>query len=97
MKKVVPVYPWPMHQKIIDALDAIPDIQPVQANPGGPGPILAIRQVPPFAADVILVNAPERVEEAVNIITRNGIELVTIRDKFTGVFGEGVKEAVIVK
>lgn len=97
MKKVVPVYPWPMHKVISDVLDTIPDIQPVQANPGGPGPILAIRQVPPFAADVILVNTPERLVEGVNIVIKSGIELVTIRDKFTEVFGEGTKETVVVK
>ena len=92
MKKIVPVYPWPMHQKVSDALAAIPDITPVEANPGGPGPILAIVRKPPFVADVILVSAPERVAEAVNIVTRNGIELVTIRDTVTEVFGEGVVE-----
>lgn len=97
MKKMVPVYPWPMHQKIIDALSLIPDITPVEANPGGPGPILAIRKLPPFVADAILVNSPDRIAEAVNIVTRNGIELVTIRDTMEVVFGPGITEIMKTK
>ena len=80
MKRIVPVYPWPMPEKLAEALSAIPDINPVEAIPGGPGPILAIRKAPPFVCDAILVSAPERVAEAVRIIVADGIELISAGD-----------------
>lgn len=80
MKKLVPVWPWPMPAKLVEQLDAIPDINPVEALPGGPGPVLALRKAPPFACDAIVVSTPERVTEAVNIIIGDGIDLVTVRD-----------------
>lgn len=87
MKKIVPIHPWPMHPKVAEIIEAIPDITPVQALPGGPGPILAIRKPPPFVADAIVVLTPERVPEAVKIVTSDGIELVTVRDAISNAMG----------
>lgn len=80
MKKIVGVYPWPMPPKLAEALQAIDGINPVEALPGGPGPVLAIRKAPPFVCDAILVSSPERVADAVRIITADGIELVSAGD-----------------
>lgn len=87
MKKIVPIYPWPMHPKVAEIIEAIPDITPVQALPAGPGPILAIRKPPPFVADAIVVLTPERVPEAVKIVVGDGIELVTVRDAISKAMG----------
>lgn len=80
MKKLVPIYPWPVHSAVQDVLDGIPDINVVEALPGGPGPILAIAKVPPFACDAIVVKAPEHIAAAIKIVTSEGIELHTVRD-----------------
>ena len=90
MKKIVPVHPWPMHAKVSAVLAAIPDITPIEALPSGPGPILAIRKPPPFVADALVVSHPDRIADAVNIITGNGIELVTVRDQISTTLGGGV-------
>ena len=80
MRRIVPVYPWPMHPKIAEALAAIPGVNPVQALPGGPGPVLAIRNPPPFACDAIVVRSPEKLAQGVDIVTGDGIELKTMGD-----------------
>ena len=78
MKKIVGVYPWPMHPKVAEVLEVIPDVTLVEALPGGPGPVLAIRKVPPFACDAIVVLSPEKAAQAVDLITENGLMLVTM-------------------
>lgn len=82
MRKLVPVYPWPMHESVKAALDAITafEINVVEAVPGGPTPILAINKVPDFATDAIVVRSPEHIEAAARIVTSNGIEVHTVRD-----------------
>lgn len=97
MKRILPVYPWPMHPKVAEELDKIPDIQPVGAVPGGPTPVLAIRNPPPFAADAIVVMSPDRVPEGVRIALGDGIKLVTVRDVIESVFGSPVTEYELVK
>lgn len=87
MKKIVPVYPWPMYPKLAEVLASIEDITPVQALPGGPGPVLAIKAAPPFVCDALVVTDPEAVEAAVQIVIGNGVELVTVRDRLSAVFG----------
>ncbi len=89
MKKVIPIFPWPMHPKVAEALAAIPDIIPVEALAGGPGPILAIRKTPTFVADALVVSDPSRLADAVNIIAGNGIELVCVRDQISAILGDG--------
>lgn len=78
MRYTVPVFPWPMHPKVAEVLEAIPDITLVEAQPGGPGPILAIGKRPTFACDCVVVTAPEKAAQGVDIITQNGIEMVTM-------------------
>lgn len=82
MKKIVPVYPWPMHESVSKALEDISDIDinVVEAVPGGPTPVLAINRVPDFATDAIVVRKPEHIAAAVRIVTSEGIELHTVRD-----------------
>ena len=87
MKRIVPIYPWPMHPKVAEVVNAIPDITPVEALPAGPGPILAIRKPPPFVADAIVVMQPDRIPEAVKIVVGDGIELVTVRDAISKAMG----------
>lgn len=80
MKKIVPVYPWPMHPSVAVLVNAIEGVTPVEAVPGGPGPVLAVRKVPPFACDAIVVLSPEKVAQAIDIVTSDGIRLSTVRD-----------------
>lgn len=80
MKKIVPVWPWPMHPKVAAVLEAIPDVNLVEAVPSGPGPVLAIKTAPPFVCDAIVLMRPEKAAEAIDIITGNGLLLQTRSD-----------------
>lgn len=84
MKKIVPVFPWPMHPKTAEYMAAIPDIEPVEALPGGPGPVLAVRDLPPFICDALVVTHPDRLVDAVNVITSRGIEWVNMAQRLGG-------------
>lgn len=78
MKKIVTVYPWPMHPKVAQVLNSIEGVNLVEALPGGPGPVLAIKSAPPFACDAIVVTSPQKALQALDIITETGIKLVTM-------------------
>ena len=78
MKKIVTVYPWPMHPKVAEVLNAVEGFNFVEALPGGPGPVLAIKSAPPFACDAIVVTSPQKAVQALDIITETGIKLVTM-------------------
>lgn len=69
-----------MHPKVAEVLESISGINLVEAVPGGPGPVLAIRKAPPFACDAIVVLSPEKAAQAVDIVTSNGLELKTMGD-----------------
>ena len=94
MKKVVPVFPWPMPARLAAALDEIEGLNPVEALPGGPGPIIATKQ-PDFVCDAIIVRDPARLADAVNIVTRNGLELVSMREHIGKLVGGEVSETVV--
>lgn len=83
MKKIVPVYPWPMHSRVADALALIPGITPVPALSGGPGPVLAIKSPPPFVCDAVVVLEPEKLAQGVQVVIEDGIRMVTVRDMFS--------------
>lgn len=85
MKRVLPVYPWPMHQKVADVL-ATMEVMPVMAGPGSPGPVLAIMKAPPFICDAIVVQNPDRLVEAVHIVTGDGLLMVSMREQVARVF-----------
>jgi hypothetical protein len=87
VKKIVPVWPWPMHPKVAEVLNPIPGITLVEALPGGPGPVLAIRKAPPFACDAVVLSRPEKAVQAVDLVTANGVELVTVRDWLSEALG----------
>lgn len=80
MKQIVPVYPWPMHPKVAEVLEKVPNIRLVEARPGGPGPVLAIRTPPPFACDAIVVLSPEKAAQGVDVVIESGIKLVTMSE-----------------
>lgn len=80
MKQMVTVFPWPMHPEVAKVLEAIPNLRLEEAIPGGPGVVLAVGKVPPFPCDAILVKSPQRVAQAVDIITENGMKLITMAD-----------------
>ena len=88
MRKLVPVFPWPMHSKVAEVLEAIPGLTLVEALPGGPGPVLAVGKAPSFVCDAIVVSSPEKAAQAVDIVTSNGIRMVTVRDMVSAAFGE---------
>ena len=85
MKKIVTVYPWPMHAKVAEVLQAVEGVNLVEAVPGGPGPVLAIKSAPPFACDAIVVTSPQKALQALDIITETGIKLVTMGQWLGGV------------
>jgi hypothetical protein len=91
MKKIVPVFPWPMHAKVAEEFAKLENITPVEALPGGPGPVLAIRSAPTFVCDAVVVLSPERVAEGVHIVTGDGIELVLMR-QMMGATGEYIED-----
>lgn len=78
MKKIVAVFPWPMHPKVAEVLEAIEGVQLVEAMPGGPGPVLAIGKAPAFACDALVITSPQKAAQAIDIITETGIRLVTM-------------------
>lgn len=78
MKQIVPVWPWPMHPKVAEVLGRIPDIKLVEALPGGPGPVLAIRKAPSFPCDAVVVLRPEKAAQGVDLVVQNGIKFVTM-------------------
>lgn len=80
MKQIVPVYPWPMHPKVAEVLEKVPNIKLVEALPGGPGPVLAIRKAPPFACDAIVVLSPQGIAQAIDIVIENGVKLMTMSE-----------------
>lgn len=92
MKRILPVYPWPMHSKIAAELALIPDLMPIEALPGGPGPVLCIRKVPPFMADCIVVDQQSALASGLRIALADGIRMVTVRDKVSEIFGIQVVE-----
>lgn len=94
MKKIIPVFPWPPPARLMKELGGIPNIQPIEALPGGPGPILAIRE-PNFVCDAIMVKDPEYVKDAVRIIAADGIEFVSMRDQIGHIVGGEVVEMQI--
>ena len=79
MRKLVPVFPWPMHPKVAEVINAIPDITVVEAQAGGPRPALVVgSKRPPFVGDFIVVTKPEHIPAGVAIVVSDGIELVTM-------------------
>ena len=92
VNKLVPVWPWPMHPKVAEVLQAIPGVSLVEALPGGPGPVLAIRKAPPFACDAVVVLSPEKAVQGVDIVTGNGLELVTMGTILGRIAGQSVTE-----
>lgn len=93
MNRIVPIFPWPMHPKVAEILEAMPDVTPVEALPGGPGPVLAIRTLPTFICDAVLITRPERVADGVHIVTSDGIEMVSMREML-GAGDEFIEPAV---
>lgn len=79
MNKIVTVHPWPMHPKVAEVFAAIEGISVHEALPGGPGPVIAIKQAPDFVCDAIVVKSPDRIIDAVHIVTADNIELVSMR------------------
>lgn len=80
MKRILPIYPWPVHPVVQAEIEKIVDLEAVQATPGGVGPVLAIRKLPPFMADVILVEKPQMLSIGIQIAMGDGLRMVTVRD-----------------
>lgn len=76
----VPVYPWPMHPKVAEVLEALPDLNLVEALPGTPGLVLAIKKAPPFACNAVVLSDPQKAAQAVDLVTENGIKIMTEAD-----------------
>lgn len=95
MKKILPIYPWPVYPSVQKILDAHPNIQAVEALPGGPWPVLAIKQAPPWACDAIVVMEQHRLMDAVHIALKDGLELVTVAAQLSELLGTEVKEVTV--
>lgn len=85
--KIVPIYPY--HEKIVAQIVAERrDVQVVEALPGGPSPVVAIRKMPPFACDAILVTEPGYLMAAVSVACdMPGVRLVPMSESLAGLFG----------
>jgi hypothetical protein len=86
MKRIVPIYPWPMHPKVAEQLAAMPEVKPVEALPGGPDPVLAIMKLPTFVCDAILVKSPQKLAQGVEIVIGDDIEMVSMRETISRTF-----------
>jgi hypothetical protein len=94
VKKIVPVYPWPMHARVVAAFEEWEDVTPVEALAGGPGPVVALNKNPPFVCDAIVVRSPDSLRAGVDIAIGNGLEMVTVRDMVSAAFGQPVTEKI---
>jgi hypothetical protein len=65
---------------VLEPYEESMDIRIVEAIPGGPGPVLAIRKVPPFVCDAIVVKSPTKLDAAIDIIRGDLVELVAAGD-----------------
>lgn len=92
MKKLLPVYPWPMHPMIAEALGNIEDVNPIEAKPGGLNPVLAIRKRPTWACDALIVHKPENLAEAVSVCIGDGVEFMSMGSWLTEQFKVAVVE-----
>lgn len=86
MKLTVPIYPWPVPPIVQEQIDKLGNYNLVEAVPGGPGPVLAIRKPPPFACDAVVVLKPENVADGLHVVTGEGIAMVTVRDFIGKIF-----------
>lgn len=84
--KIVPIYPY--HPKIVAQIAAErPDVSVVEALAGGPSPVVAIRQHPPFACDAILVTEPQYLMAAVSVACdAPGVRLVPMGESLDRLF-----------
>lgn len=87
MRNIVPCFPWPVPPAAQRVLDGIPDIKPVEALAGMPGPVLSLRKAPDFICDAIVISHPDAIEHAVRLIVGDGMELVTVRGRVTEIMG----------
>lgn len=87
MKKTLAMYPWPMHSSVANAISD--NVIPLEALPGTPGPVLAVRHAPPWACDAVVVTHPSKLQAAVEICTEDGIQLVTVRDFLSEILSPG--------
>lgn len=85
--KIVPIHPY--HPKIVAQIAAErPDVRAVEAVPGGPGPVVAIRKMPPFACDAILVTDPAFLLAAVSVACdAPGVRLVPMGEVLAEMMG----------
>lgn len=95
--KIVPIFPF--HPKIVAQIAAErSDVNVVEALPGGPGPVVAIKRVPPFACDAILVTDPAFLMAAVSVACDlPGVRLVPMSEVLAGMLGVPADEVKAVK
>lgn len=95
--KIVPIHPY--HPKIVAQITAErPDVNPVEAVSGGPSPVVAIRSLPPFACDAILVNEPQFLMAAVSVACdMPGVRLVPMGAVLAGMMNVAPDEVQEVK
>lgn len=85
--KIVPIYPF--HPKVVEQINAErPEVSVVEALPGGPSPVVAVRKMPPFACDAILVNDPACLMAAVSVACdMPGVRLVPMSETLANMLG----------
>lgn len=88
--RIVPVFPPNAVDKVRDqVIAAVPEgqdgrIMVVEAAPGGPGPVLAIRKTPRWACDAVVVEHPDALAWAVPLVLGYQVRVMTV----AGVLGE---------
>lgn len=92
MKKIVGI--WPHNRGLKAEIEGLfpDDANVVPAIPGGPGPVVAVRELPPFACDALLVTDRSALYTAVAVALRLGVKLVPMREQLSDMLGGDVKE-----
>lgn len=93
MKKIVGI--WPHSRQLKDEIEALePNARVVPAIPGGPGPVVAVRELPPFACDALLVTDRAALAAAVQVVVDPGLRLVPMREALSTMYGAEIKEVM---
>lgn len=91
--RIVPVFPPSAVDKVRDqVIAAVPEgqdgrIMVVEAAPGGPGPVLAIRKTPSWACEAVVVEHPDALAWAVPLVLGYQVRLVTVATALSEMMG----------
>lgn len=92
--RIIPLYPYSALEKVEqDIRDAVPlsaegTIMIVEAAPGGPTPVLAIRKAPPWACEAVVAENRDGLKWAVPLALQENVRLVTVAKALSAMLGD---------